>query len=78
MVRRVITTVVGGSVLLIGAALLVLPGPAFVVIPIGMAILASEFAWARLWLRRARKFLAPVLPRKGRAGPPKPPAITAP
>jgi tellurite resistance protein TerC len=39
------------TVLLIGVALLVLPGPAFVVIPIGLAILATEYAWARQWLR---------------------------
>jgi hypothetical protein len=38
------------TVLLIGVALIVLPGPAFVVIPIGLAILATEYAWARRWL----------------------------
>ena len=36
----------------IGAAMLVLPGPGMVVIPIGLAILAIEFAWARRWLKR--------------------------
>jgi tellurite resistance protein TerC len=35
--------------------LIVLPGPAFVVIPIGLAILGAEFAWARHWLRKMRK-----------------------
>jgi len=40
------------TVLLIGVALLVLPGPAFVVIPIGLAILATEYAWARRALKR--------------------------
>ncbi|MEK6606869.1 MAG: PGPGW domain-containing protein [Myxococcota bacterium] len=39
--------IVGFSVLAFGAALLVLPGPAFVVIPVGTAILAVEFLWAR-------------------------------
>jgi hypothetical protein len=34
--------------------LLVTPGPAFVVIPVGLAILATEFAWARQWLRVIR------------------------
>lgn len=47
--------VVGMTVLLIGIALLVLPGPAFVVIPIGLAILATEYAWARRWLRTLRE-----------------------
>src|SRR5438034_11387916 len=55
VVKRVIVSVVGVTVLLIGIALLVLPGPAFVVIPVGLAILATEFAWARHWLKRARR-----------------------
>ena len=54
-IRRVLVTVVGGSVLLIGLALIVLPGPAFLAIPLGLAILASEFAWAKHGCaRRAR------------------------
>jgi tellurite resistance protein TerC len=53
-VRRIVVGIVGGTVLAIGIALLVLPGPAFVVIPIGLAILGAEFAWARHWLRVAR------------------------
>jgi tellurite resistance protein TerC len=56
--RRVIIAVVGGTVLLIGFALVVLPGPAFVVIPIGLAILSLEFAWARSWLQRVRRSLS--------------------
>jgi tellurite resistance protein TerC len=52
---RLIVLVVGLTVLLIGVALLVLPGPAFVVIPIGLAILATEFAWARRLLRRVKE-----------------------
>jgi tellurite resistance protein TerC len=45
--KRIVTGIIGMSVLLFGIALLVLPGPAFIVIPIGLAILATEFAWAR-------------------------------
>lgn len=48
--RRIVIGLVGGTVLVIGLALLVLPGPAFVVIPIGLAILGIEFAWARRFL----------------------------
>ena len=43
---RVGFAAVGFAVLLGGLALLVLPGPALVVIPIGLAMLALEFAWA--------------------------------
>jgi uncharacterized protein (TIGR02611 family) len=52
--KRLIVLVVGLTVLLIGVALLVLPGPAFVVIPLGLAILATEFAWARRLLLSIR------------------------
>lgn len=55
-VKRIIVAVLGGTVLMAGIALLVLPGPAFIVIPAGLAILAMEFAWARRWLRKARGF----------------------
>jgi uncharacterized protein (TIGR02611 family) len=50
---RVMFAIAGGIVTLAGVAMLVLPGPAFVVIPIGLAMLAMEFAWAELWLEKA-------------------------
>jgi tellurite resistance protein TerC len=53
--RRIAVAVVGGTVLLVGVALIVLPGPAFVVIPVGLAILSLEFAWARRWLRKVKE-----------------------
>jgi tellurite resistance protein TerC len=53
--RRLIVFVIGGTVLLFGFALLVLPGPAFVVIPMGLGILSLEFVWARVWLRKLRR-----------------------
>lgn len=52
--KRIATAIIGTTVLLIGIILLVTPGPAVVVIPIGLAILATEFAWARRWLRVMR------------------------
>ena len=51
---RVVVGVVGATVLALGLAMLVLPGPGLLVIPIGLAILASEFVWARRWLARIR------------------------
>jgi len=55
-VRKLFVGVVGTTVLLTGLALLILPGPAFVVIPLGLAILATEFVWARRWLDKAREW----------------------
>lgn len=51
---RLIVLVVGGTVVVVGVAMIVLPGPAFVVIPAGLAILATEFLWARRLLLRVR------------------------
>ena len=66
VVRRVIVSVVGVTVVLIGIALLVLPGPAFVVIPVGLAILATEYAWARRWLRKVRRMASDVVSGRNR------------
>jgi uncharacterized protein (TIGR02611 family) len=70
IVRRVIVSVVGTTVLLIGIALLILPGPAFIVIPVGLAILATEYAWARRWLKKARQIATAVVSGQGRVSPP--------
>jgi tellurite resistance protein TerC len=50
----VVVAVVGTTVLVLGIALVVLPGPAVVVIPVGLGVLATEFVWARRYLRRLR------------------------
>lgn len=52
--RRAVILVLGSSVLLVGMAMILLPGPAIIVIPLGLAILAIEFAWARRWLVRIK------------------------
>ncbi len=53
--KRIVVAVIGGTVTLIGIALIVLPGPAFVVIPIGLSILATQFLWAKRFLQKARQ-----------------------
>ena len=50
---RVVYAVAAFTVLLAGVAMLVLPGPALAVIPIGLAMLALEFAWAEEMLETA-------------------------
>jgi hypothetical protein len=65
-IKRIVVGGLGGTVLALGVALIVLPGPAFLVIPAGLAILAMEFAWARRWLRSARA----ILPRASARTPP--------
>lgn len=62
-IRKIVVAVIGGTVLLVGIALVFLPGPGSIVIPVGLVILASEFAWARHVLRRGKHAV-----RKARRG----------
>src|SRR3954447_8337435 len=50
---RALYVVVGVTLLLAGIAMLIAPGPAFVVFPIGLAILSLEFTWAERLLERS-------------------------
>lgn len=68
-IRRVAVAFVGGTVVAVGVAMLVLPGPAVLVIPAGLAILATEFHWAGRLLHRVRKTTESGLARFKRRGP---------
>jgi len=52
--KRLIVIVAGSTVLLIGIAMIVLPGPAVLVIPVGLGVLATEFVWARKLLTKIK------------------------
>lgn len=54
--KRIVVAIVGFSVLLVGIAMIALPGPAFIVIPLGLAILATEFVWAHKLLEKAKSY----------------------
>lgn len=56
---------IGGTVLLIGVVLLVLPGPGLPIMAAGLAILATEFFWARRALRNAKGTAAKVRRKSG-------------
>lgn len=53
--RKSAVTVTGGALLVAGAAMLVLPGPGILVILAGLAVLATEYAWAHRLLTRMRE-----------------------
>jgi uncharacterized protein (TIGR02611 family) len=76
MAKRIAIGIVGGSVLVVGVCMIVLPGPAFVVIPVGLAILGLEFAWARRWLKKAKAKAESMAQNfkngNGKNGPPPP------
>lgn len=52
--RKIVVAVIGSTILLAGLAMLLLPGPGWAAIFAGLAILASEFVWARWVLKHAR------------------------
>lgn len=62
--KRIVVGVVGGTVTLFGIALIVLPGPAFIVIPIGLSILATEFLWAKRWLDKIKQMTTRLRSKK--------------
>ncbi|MBU0470210.1 MAG: PGPGW domain-containing protein [Nanoarchaeota archaeon] len=53
--KRIVVLVFGFSILGIGLFMVVFPGPAIIVIPIGLTILATEFIWARRILDRVKE-----------------------
>jgi tellurite resistance protein TerC len=55
--RKVVIAIVGGLLLIIGVAMIILPGPAFIMIPAGLAVLAVEFVWARRWLASVKQWI---------------------
>ena len=62
--KRCFIGLIGGTVVLIGVIMILLPGPGLLVILGGLAILGSEFLWARTVLKRAKEVIAK--PRIGR------------
>lgn len=54
VLKRSAVTILGVALLAVGAAMMVLPGPGILVIVAGLAVLATEYVWARSLLDRAR------------------------
>ena len=64
-IKRIIVTVVGGTVLIFGLTMIVLPGQVVVIVA-GLAILGTEYAWARRLSRRGRQLASQALSRTRR------------
>ncbi|MCK5860890.1 MAG: PGPGW domain-containing protein [Candidatus Hydrogenedentes bacterium] len=69
-IRKILIFFVGITVLISGVAMLLLPGPGTVVIPLGLALLGTEFIWARRLLKymldKARSAIQHFLRRKAK------------
>lgn len=63
--KKFFVALIGGTVLLAGIAFLILPGPGLPIVAAGIAILATEFLWARRALRNAKGAVAKVRRRSG-------------
>ncbi|MDP2862450.1 MAG: PGPGW domain-containing protein [Desulfobacterales bacterium] len=64
-VKKVIIAVVGFTVLAIGLVMIVLPGPAFIVIPAALGILSTDFAWAKNLVKKVRSKIPKTSKIKG-------------
>jgi len=67
--RRLLIFMLGMGVLIIGVVMIVTPGPAFLIIPLGLAILATEFVWARRLLARVKERLKRAPANRGHQSP---------
>lgn len=55
--RQLVVAVIGITVVIIGIIMIFTPGPAIVVIPLGLGILATEFVWARTLLHQVKTYI---------------------
>lgn len=58
--RQIVVAIIGGTLLLGGVIMLVTPGPGLAFMLAGLAILALEFAWARIWLGKLKESVGPA------------------
>lgn len=54
-IKKIFVGVFGFTIILIGLALLILPGPGILTIVIGLVLLAGEFVWARKMLKQIKR-----------------------
>jgi hypothetical protein len=52
-----VLTIIGGLFVFIGVVFILLPGPAILFLPAGLALLSLEYPWAKVWLRRSQRLL---------------------
>ncbi|MFD2167717.1 PGPGW domain-containing protein [Thalassotalea euphylliae] len=55
--KKVAITVVGGCLAFIGLIFVIIPGPAFLFLPVGLAILSLEYPLAKQWLKKCQRWM---------------------
>lgn len=56
--KKILTTFAGGLCIFIGLFFILLPGPAVIFLPLGLALLSLEYAWAKTWLRKVQRWFS--------------------
>lgn len=55
--RKLVISLVGGFLTIIGTLFILVPGPAFLFLPIGLAVLSLEYPLAKKWLRKSQRMM---------------------
>lgn len=56
-IKYLFITLIGGALTILGAIFIILPGPAFLFLPVGLAILSLEHNWAKTWLKHCQRWM---------------------
>ena len=55
--RKLVISFVGGFLTVVGTLFILVPGPAFLFLPIGLAVLSLEYPLAKTWLRKSQRMM---------------------
>ncbi|GLX82822.1 PGPGW domain-containing protein [Thalassotalea eurytherma] len=55
--RKLVISLVGGFLTIIGTLFILVPGPAFLFLPLGLAVLSLEYPLAKKWLRKTQRMM---------------------
>jgi uncharacterized membrane protein YbaN (DUF454 family) len=56
-VKNTLLAILGFSLVILGVIFILLPGPAIIFLPLGLAILSLQFDWAKDWLKRSQRMM---------------------
>jgi len=56
-VKSSLLSVLGFILVALGLVFIILPGPAILFLPLGLALLSLEYDWAKIWLRRCQRWM---------------------
>ncbi len=56
-VKRYLVSLLGFMLVALGLIFIILPGPAILFLPLGLALLSLEYDWAKVWLRKCQRLI---------------------